>query len=138
MTKDVLITVSGTQFEVGDEPIELVVPGTYYMKNGKHYVFYEEQGESDAVVTKNSVKFYDGHFEMTKKGGQTSYLMFETDKKTSTMYHTIAGPLQIDSTTSLIDITESEEEILVNVKYALDINYNYVSDCHVIFKVQAR
>lgn len=138
MTKDVLITVSGTQFEVGDEPIELVVPGTYYMKNGKHYIFYEEQGESDAVITKNSVKFYDGHFEMTKKGGQTSCLMFETDKKTSTMYHTIAGPLQIDSTTSLIDITESEEEILVNVKYALDINYNYVSECHVIFKVQAR
>ena len=38
MTKDVLITVSGTQFEMGEEPIELVVPGTYYMKNEFYFV----------------------------------------------------------------------------------------------------
>ncbi|MGN0437176.1 MAG: DUF1934 domain-containing protein [Lachnospiraceae bacterium] len=136
MTKDVLITVSGTQFEMGEEPIELVVPGTYYMKNGKHYVFYEEQDEEQ--VTKNSVKFYDGYFEMTKKGANTSCLMFERDKKTSTMYHTIAGPMQIDSTTTVLDIHETENEILVNVRYALDINYKFVSECHVVFKVQAR
>lgn len=138
MTKDVLVTVSGTQFEVGDEAIELVVPGTYYMKNGKHYVFYDEHSDKDEAVTKNSVKFHEGHFEMTKKGGQTSYLLFQEGKKTSTVYHTIAGPLQIDSTTFLLDIQESEDEIIVTVKYALDINYNYVSECQVIFKVQAR
>lgn len=138
MTRDVLVSISGTQFETDDEAIELVVPGTYYLKNDKHYVFFEEQAEADGPVTMNSVKFFDGHFEMTKKGGQTSFLLFERDKKTSTIYNTIAGPLQIDSVTSELTIEESEQEILVNVKYALDINYNYVSDCHVIFKVRAR
>lgn len=136
MTKDVLITVSGTQLEMGPDPIELVVPGTYYMKNGKHYVFYEEQNEEQII--KNSVKFFDGYFEMTKKGGQTSCLLFEQDKKTSTMFHTVAGPLQIDSTASVVDVKETENEILVDVKYALDINYKFVSECHVVFKVQAR
>ncbi len=136
MTKDVLVTVTGTQFALGEGSIELVVPGTYYMKNGKHYVFYDEQDEED--VTKNSVKFFDGYFEMTKKGSQIACLLFEQDKKTSTMYQTVAGPLQIDSTTSVVDITESENEISVNVKYALDINYNFVSECQVVFKVQAR
>lgn len=138
MTKDVLITVSGMQFDMGDDVIELVVPGTYYMKNGKHYVFYEEQAAAGERVTKNSVKFYDGHFEMTKKGAYTSLLMFDRDQKTSTIYETIAGPLQIDSLTKELTIEETQQEITVHVKYALDINYNYVSDCHVIFKVQAR
>ncbi len=138
MTKDVLISISGTQFEASEEAIELVIPGTYYMKNGKHYVFYDEQPETNGPVIRNSVKFYDGHFEITKKGGYTSFLLFERDKKTSTVYQSVAGPLQIDSYTHGLTIEETEQEILVMVNYALDINYNYVSECHVKFRVQAR
>ena len=138
MTKDVLISISGTQFDVGNGAIELVVSGTYYKKNGKHYVFYEEEAVTDSRITKNSVKFYDGHFEMTKKGGYTSFLMFEKDRKLSTIFETVAGPLQIDTLTKELTIEETDQEIVVNVKYALDINYSFVSDCHVVFKVQAR
>lgn len=138
MTKNVLVSVSGTQFDVNEEAIELVVPGTYYEKDGQHYVFYEEQPEENGERIKNRIRFFDGHFEMTKKGGQTSFLMFEENKKTSMVYNTIAGPLQIDSTTHLLTIEESEEEILVNVKYALDINYDFISECSVVLKVQAR
>lgn len=138
MTKDVLITISGTQFDVEDEAIELVIPGTYYLKNGKHYVMYEEQPEDNGPITKNLVKFYDGHFELTKRGGNNSFLMFDRDKKTSTVYQTIAGPIQIDTVTHGLSIEEAEDELLVNVKYALDINYNFVSECEVKFKVKAR
>lgn len=138
MTKDVLITISGTQFNVADEAIELVIPGTYYLKNGKHYVMYEEQPEDNGPITKNLVKFYDGHFEMTKKGGNNSFLLFVRDKKTSTVYQTVAGPIQIDAVTYGLSIEETEDELLVNVKYALDINYNFVSECEVKFKVKAR
>lgn len=67
MTKDVLITISGMQFDIEEEPVELVTVGTYYLKNGKHYVLYEEQTEGNGQVTKNIVKFYEGHFEMTKR-----------------------------------------------------------------------
>ena len=80
MTKDVLITVSGMQFDIEDEPIELVTTGTYYLKNGKHYVLYEEQPEDNGPVTRNLVKFCDGHFEMTKKGGNNSFLLFDINK----------------------------------------------------------
>ncbi|MGN0428028.1 MAG: DUF1934 domain-containing protein [Agathobacter sp.] len=138
MTKDVLITISGMQFDLEDEPIELMIPGTYYLKNGKHYVMYEEQPEESEPVTKNLVKFHDGHFEMTKKGGNNSFLMFDLDKKTSTVYQTVAGPLQIDTVTHGLTIEETEDELRVNVKYALDINYNFVSECEVNFKVKAR
>lgn len=138
MTKDVLITISGMQFDIEEKPIELVTVGTYYCKNGKHYVLYEEQMEDNGQVTKNIVKFYDGHFEMTKKGGNNSFLLFDREKKTSTVYQTLAGPIQIDAVTRDLSIAETENELLVNVKYALDINYNFISECEVNFKVQAR
>lgn len=138
MTKDVLVTISGMQFDIEDAPIEFVTVGTYYLKNGKHYVLYEEQTEDNGPVTKNIVKFYDGHFEMTKKGGNNSFLLFDKYKKTSTVYQTVAGPIQIDAVTRDLSIEETENELLVNVKYALDINYNFVSECEVNFKVQAR
>ena len=138
MTKDVLVTISGMQFDVDDEPIELVTVATYYLKNGKHYVLYEEQPEDNGPITKNIVKFYDGHFEMTKKGGNNSFLLFETGKKTATVYQTLVGPMQIDVMTKDLILEETEEELKVNVKYALDINYNFISECEVNFKVQAR
>ena len=126
------------QFDIEEKPIELVTVGTYYRKNGKHYVLYEEQTEDNGQVTKNIVKFYDGHFEMTKKGGNNSFLLFDREKKTSTIYQTVAGPIQIDAVTRDLSIEETEDELLVNVKYALDINYNFISECEVNFKVQAR
>ena len=48
MTKDVLLSISGLHQDVtgieaqgdepGSEPIEVIVPASYYEKNGKHYV----------------------------------------------------------------------------------------------------
>lgn len=138
MTKDVLITISGMQLDIEEEPVELVTVGTYYLKNGKHYVLYEEQTEGNGQVTKNIVKFYEGHFEMTKKGESNSFLLFEREKKTSTVYQTVVGPIQVDAVTSELSVEETENQLLVNVKYALDINYNFISECEVNFKVQAR
>lgn len=47
MTKDVLISISGLHFDMeGDngngEPVEIITPASYYLKNGKHYVLYDE------------------------------------------------------------------------------------------------
>lgn len=138
MTKDVLVTVSGVQMDIDETPIELVTTGTYYLKNGKHYVLYEEQAEEQAPLTKNTVKFYDGHFEMTKKGGANSFLLFDKGQKSSSVYNTPFGPLQIDVVTKEMDMMESEDELSVHIKYTLDINHNFVSECEVHFKVQAR
>ena len=138
MTKDVLVTVSGMQTDIEDTPIELVTVGMYYFKNGKHYILYEEQAQEQDPVTKNTVKFYDGHFEMIKRGGANSFLVFEKGQKTSSIYNTPFGPLQIDALTKELDIKESEDELQVYVKYNLDINHSFISECDVHFKVQAR
>lgn len=138
MTKEVLVSISGMQADIEDTPIELVTTGTYYLKNGKHYVLYEEQPEDNATVTKNVVRFYDGHFEITKKGGVNSLMIFDCGQKTSMVYTTPMGPLQMDVVTKELVIEETEEEMRAYIKYALDINYEFVSECEVSFKIQAR
>ncbi|MDE6433782.1 MAG: DUF1934 domain-containing protein [Lachnospiraceae bacterium] len=138
MTKDVLVKISGMQFDVQDEAIELTVPGNYYMKNNKHYVLFEEQPEDNGPVTKNIVKFDNTFFEIMKKGGNNSYMRFDKNKKNSTVYQTLVGPIQVGVLTHEFLIEEGEQEIAVKVKYALDINYKFVSECEVDFKVQAR
>ena len=44
MEKQVLVHVSGLHMMEGDgqeEPVEIVVPGEHYFRNGSHYVRYE-------------------------------------------------------------------------------------------------
>ena len=56
MTKDVLISISGLQFAGGEnsEPVEVITSGSYYKKNGRHYILYDEVAEDTAGTTKNS------------------------------------------------------------------------------------
>ena len=59
MDKEVLIHVRGLQTMDADgeqEPLEIVVPGQYYFRNGSHYLRYEEVMEDFAEPTVNYIK----------------------------------------------------------------------------------
>ena len=51
MTKDVLISITGMHTDAIDKgdltdgPIEVITPASYFCKNGKHYILYEEVAE---------------------------------------------------------------------------------------------
>ena len=59
MTKDVILTISGLHDTDGDgdTPIETMTPAQYYMKNGKHYVVYDEVLEGLEGTLKSTIKF---------------------------------------------------------------------------------
>lgn len=44
----------------------------------------------------------------------------------------------MDVATSQLDFTEADTEISVKIKYALEINYQFISECEVDFKIRAR
>lgn len=67
MTKDVLINISGLQMELDDgEPVEMMTTGDYYLKNGKHFILYDEI-EDDHQVVKNILKIGPKTVEISKK-----------------------------------------------------------------------
>ena len=84
MTKDVLVSVSGLQTAVNEmenydeEPIEVLSAGTYYFKDGKHFVFYEEVAEGIPGVTKTQIRLSgNDSLEVRKKGIANVNMVFE-------------------------------------------------------------
>ncbi len=79
MTKDVLVHISGLHLETDadagkeNETIEVIVPGFYYFKAGKHYILYEEIDgkimkeyrvniELPDMVTRSKTKYFETVF----------------------------------------------------------------------------
>lgn len=140
MTKDVLIKISGLQFagEEDSDAIEVITSGTYYLKNGKHYILYEEVMEGTTEVTKNVIKLGTNTMEVTKKGETTVHMVFEKDKKNVSYYYTPFGSLLIGIDAKDVQIEETEHDIHVAVKYGLEINYEHTADCNINVSVKSK
>ena len=132
MTKDVLLSISGLHQDVtgieaqgdepGSEPIEVIVPASYYEKNGKHYVIYDELVEGIPGTIKNKVRILDDQkVEIIKSGITNTHMVFE----------------MIGVFTKDIQFEEQDEKITVHVNYALDINGDPVADCNIDIKITA-
>lgn len=144
MTKDVLLKISGMQFTADNEeasepePVEIIAPGEYYFKNGKHYIVYDEFMEGFDSATKNVLKLKDDSLEITKRGTSNVHMIFEKDKKNMTCYTTPFGSMMMGIDARSISIKESEQEIHAQIEYALDVNYEHMADCTIHLSVQSK
>ena len=64
------------------EPIEIVVPGQYYFRNGNHYLRYEEILAENSEPTVNYIKISPTGMEVRKKGLVNMHMVFEPERKT--------------------------------------------------------
>ena len=112
MTKDIILTISGLHETDGetDEPVEIMSPGLYYLKNGKHYVLFEEVMEGVDGVIKTTLKFTENQAELIRSGATTTRMVFETGKEHVAVYQTPMGPLSISVYTEDIVSSFSEEQ----------------------------
>lgn len=137
MKKDVLISISGLHYGVdgesgNEDEVEIITPATYYLRNGKHYVVYDELVEGMPGAIKNTVKLTgDTKFEIIKTGLTNSRMVFEKDKIYVTNYETPFGQMLVGTHTKDITAEIGEEAINVNISYALDINGEPMSDCEI-------
>lgn len=145
MTKDVLICISGLQMDVmeadsmSSEPIEVITPATYYCKNGKHYVIYDEVMEGIPGSTKNKIKITGDHMmEIMKSGVSNTHMVFEKNKKNLTYYDTPYGQLLIGIHTTDMSVNVTEQDIHVNVDYGLDINHEPLAECKIRMNIKSK
>lgn len=144
MTKDVLVRVSGLHQEKGaevvkeNEAIEVIVPGTYYYKNGKHYILYEEI-EEHGKITKNQIKVCeDGYIEIRKSGVLTAHMIFEEGERHPTCYQTPFGQLQVAMSTRMIEILDTEQDFSIEIDYELEVNQEPLADCRIEIHITPR
>lgn len=141
MNKDVLIHVRGLQLMETDdeqEPIEIVVPGQYYFRNGSHYLRYEEMLDDSAQTTVNYIKMSSEGVEIRKQGQVNVHMVFEQGKKNKTFYNTPYGTLQMGIAATGLELKESEDDIQMKVDYALDMNEKHVADCYLTVQAQSK
>ena len=142
MDKNVLIHIRGLQMmDPADEqePIELVVPGQYYFKNGSHYLRYEElMDETSTEPTVNYIKISSKAVEVRKKGLVNVHMVFERGKKNMTYYSTPYGTVEMGIAATGVMIEDSENGIDMKVDYALEMNEEYVADCYLTVSAQSK
>lgn len=140
MTKEVLVSISGLQMAPDEQTdsVEVIAPGEYYYRNNKHFVIYDEVAEGESEATKNIIKFNGDMMEVTRKGPANVHLVFEKNKKNVTYYYTPFGSLNVGIEARSIEVTEEENEIKVNVKYALEVNYEHVAECDIVLTVKSK
>ena len=121
------------------EPIELVVPGQYYFKNGSHYLRYEElMDETSTEPTVNYIKISSKAVEVRKKGLVNVHMVFERGKKNMTYYSTPYGTVEMGIAATVVMIEEIENGIDMKVDYALEMNEEYVADCYLTVSAQSK
>ena len=129
MAKDVLVSVKGTQFiDNESDSIEVITSGTWYEKNGKQYLLYEESYEEVQVTTKNTLKISPELIEVSKKGVVSSKMIYELGKKHMSNYMTPMGMIVLGITTGDIFVEADADTLRVEIRYAMEMNGQFVSN----------
>lgn len=140
MTKDVFISIRGIQFDNGQdgEKIESIQMGEYYNRNDTHYILFDEVIEGMDDTVKSMIKFKKGELHLNKKGAINVNMEFLENKKTLTDYRTPYGNIVIGVEADKVTFEEEEKRIVVNVDYAMDVNYEYLADCRIRIDIRSR
>lgn len=140
MTKEVIVSIKGLQFEgeIDGDLIETINVGQYYKKGDGHYVIYNESTEGSTEKTKNIIKFHDNELNLTKKGYVNTHMIFEENKKNISSYITPFGELVFGIDAKKVEFEEKEEQILIQVDYTLEVNYEYLADCQIVLDIRPR
>jgi len=138
-TQNVTVTVIGSQKEIisrkGDlytvsaqeNRTEITVSGTYSCVNGKHYVIYDED-MGEGYVTGNTVKIYDGGFEVIKKGAVGAHMYFRAEQRDEGWYDTPYGRFAMALEVKTVDIVEQKAQdgklggIKAEATYVMELN----------------
>ena len=144
MTEDILISVRGLhtldieQEEEETDELEMTMPGKYYFRNGKHYVLFEETDEESQSVVKNRFKLSEDRLEISKKGAMNTTMTFQRGEKSCSWYGTPVGDVQLGIEVTDMQLMEGEDEIEMNVAYALEMNSEHVSDSRIRLRIMER
>ncbi|HWR09172.1 DUF1934 domain-containing protein [Sporomusa sp.] len=128
----VLITVTGCQRDAhGDEnTIELFTHGRSHVKNGVHYISYQETEVSGLEGATTLLKIYPDYVILVRRGRVEQRQEFRIGKCCSSCYVTPYGTIKMGVRTTQLTITRTPETSWVsgvNIEYELEIDGQWQS-----------
>ncbi len=126
---DVVVRVRGLQKEgQNNEVIETMARGRYYLKNGRHYLLYDEIDEENGEKTKNIVKFDDNFAELTRKGFINTNTVFCRGKSRQSLYSTPYGETLFEIVTKDVKLKKIEDGLNLSIDYEMYADNGKLSD----------
>ncbi|MBQ9141137.1 MAG: DUF1934 domain-containing protein [Lachnospiraceae bacterium] len=140
MTKEVSIKIKGKQSYPEGEVVETVTEsvGDYYLRNGAHYIMFEEKEAGFTQSTKSMLKVRGGLVELTKKGLVQSNMVFEEGRLHTSEYRTPFGVVPMGVKTKQVRIQEGEHTLKVQIVYELLANEERMADCDICIQVKSK
>lgn len=138
MTDEVLLSIVGMHENAGDEDrTELVTTGKYYLKNGRHYLCYDDDDEMGNVVT-NVLRIADDRLDIMRHGSQKVHMAFKRGEESMTSYPTPAGNMSMDIYTDELSSRVDENSLEAVLKYSLSLNNSFVNNCTVVITARSK
>ncbi|MCR5703511.1 MAG: DUF1934 domain-containing protein [Eubacterium sp.] len=139
MEKEVLVTISGLQgAQEGNESVELMARGKYYLKKDKHYLLYDDIEEESGQTTKNTIKFNSEKVEVLRNGMVNGKLIFQKGKNSQSLYGTPYGDILLEVMTKEIQVKEIPEHINLMIDYELYADNAKVSDSRIVIDIHGQ
>lgn len=139
MNKRVWLKIKGLHnAETAEEDtVEVIYPGIYHKRDGKHFIKYEEHVEGSEEINNNLIKISSDEVEIINRGQAAYQMTFTRGRKNMTYYATPFGGINMGVDTYSLDLTETEDKILIDIRYGLEINLDYISQCRVGIEIES-
>jgi len=128
---NVIVKVIGVQKDIyGTENcIETTAVGRYYLKNGVHYVTYQDRElEHNEAETTTVLKVYPGHVVLLRMGSIGHRQEFHPGQKTSSTYVTPYGSMSMTVFTTQINSSFGAASGTIDISYELEVDGQWQSE----------
>ena len=140
MKEQVIVSIKGLQIgkDSERESITSKHEGRFFERDGKRYVMYNENTEGTDEITKCLIKIGFNEVSVTKRGAVNVEMPFKMGAKKLTNYDTQFGGFTLGFKTRNISCIETDHMITLDIDYVLDMNYEYLADCHINIRIKEK
>ena len=140
MKEEVIISIKGLQIGKESERESIISEhdGRFFERDGKRYVMYNENTEGTDETTKCLIKIGFNEVIVTKRGAVNVEMPFKMGAKKLTNYDTQFGGFTLGFRTKNISCVETDHAISLDIDYVLDMNYEYMADCHINIRIKEK
>lgn len=121
MKKKAIITVDSMVLNDEKDLIEVVTPGEFCDVEGGFKVEYDETELSGMQGTKTTILIRKDSFDLIREGTTETRMEFVINKRTTSMYKTPYGVIDIEIDTRKLNINVNENGGTISAVYILDM-----------------
>ena len=137
MQENYLIHIEGVAVTDGDsETVDLTTTGSFYKKDDKYYVCYNESAATGFDGSKTCVKVWDNGASITRFGKYHSCLMIEKGITNLCNYDTPAGSLVLDINGVEVESNLTEKGGEIRLAYTLNTSGLLLSENNITMKIK--